>query len=149
MAGCSEWSLVSMVVQYHSIIVWAHMLILCKITEHLIRHLWQAGIRLTIHLHISHHACHAELLLVKSIHHTCVWREWHLKAAVWSRACTIGTALVRWQALHPLLRIHVHELALDHLCKSVHLLKILFFSQNFHELFCGLWTRRVVCRLTL
>ena len=95
MTGCSECSLVSMVVQYHSITVWAHMLILCKITEHLIRHLRHASICWTIHLHISHHARHAELLLVKSIHHTCVWREWHLKAAVGSCAGTIGTALVR------------------------------------------------------
>ena len=94
MTVCSECSLVPVVVHYHSIIVGVHMRILPEICEHLIRHLWH-GARRPIHLHIGHHARHAKLLLVKSIHHTGVLWERHPEAAVGRSTCSICTALVR------------------------------------------------------
>lgn len=98
MTVCSECSLVPVVVHYHSISVGVHMRILAEISEHLIWHLRHASARRPVHLHIGHHARHAELLLVKSIHHACVRREWHSEATV--GRCSVCTALVRRQVFH-------------------------------------------------
>jgi len=123
------------------------MWILSKICKHLILHLWHTRVTRSIHLHIWHHAWHTELLLVKSIHHSCVWRESHREPTVCS-TCSACTALGR-QIFHKLLRIHLHELSLHHQGQTVHFLEVLLIANGFQESLCVLWTLSVISFFTL
>lgn len=148
MMMCSECSLIPVIVNHHSITVWVHIRILSQICEHLIRHLRHAAHR-PIHLHIGHHTRHAKLLLVKSIHHAGVRWEWHPEAAVGPCTSCVCTALVRRQVLHQLLRVHMHELTLDHEGKTMHFTEVFLVTEGFQELLWTLWTLRIVCRFAL